>query len=208
MSDVIRLLKNLAILLVIGGIGYLVYYFFFMDSPEEELKIDDTPIHVEAIRVIAEIGTVNYKDEVVIDAVIRHKGSSTWDWLNMQKKYDEYLNSNIKRRLTLIVKGEVRYGVDLTDSNYAIRQTQDSIFIQYPNPKILDIIVSPSKTEIFQEQGRWTDSERKTLEVKAKSKLVANSKKMDLIEKSETNLRRLTNQMIRTDKKVIITFGK
>lgn len=208
MKDTVRLLKNLAILLLIGGAIYLIYHFFFKESPEEVLKIDETPIHIESIRAIAEISTVNYKDEVVIDSVIRHKGSSTWTWLDSRKMYDKYLNSNIKRRLTLIVRGEVRFGVDLTDANYQIRQTEDSIFVQLPKPKVLDVVVSPSKTEIFQEQGKWTDRERKMMETKAKAKLVANAKNMNLDDKTEKNMRRLIKQMIQTEKTVIITFGK
>lgn len=196
MKDTVRLLKNLAILLLIGGAVYLVYHFFFKESPEEVLKIDQTPIHIESIRTIAEISTVNYKDEVVIDSVIRHKGNSTWTWLDSRKMYDKYLNSNIKRRLTLIVRGEVRFGVDLTDANYQIRQTEDSIFVQLPKPKVLDVVVSPSKTEIFQEQGKWTDRERKMMETKAKAKLVANAKSMNLDDKTEKNMRRLMKQMI------------
>lgn len=208
MTDIVRLLKNLVILLLIGGAVYMVYYFFFKESPKDTLLIDETPIHVEAIRAIAEISTVNYKDEVVVDSVIRHKGSSTWTWLDSKKMVDKYLNSNIKRRLTLIVRGEVRFGIDLTDIDLNIRQTEDSIFIQLPPTKILDVVVSPSKTEIFQEQGKWTDRERKILESKAKAKLVQNAKKMDLNEKTERNMRRLMKQMMRTDKKVIISFGK
>ena len=208
MTDLVRLLKNLVVLLIIGGVGYLVYIFFIKDSPEEILRIDETPIHVEAIRTIAEISTVNYKDEVVVDSVIRHKGSSTWTWLDTKKMYDKYLNSNIKRRLTLIVRGEVRFGVDLSESNYKVRQNEDSIFIKLPQPKVLDVVVSPSRTEVFQEQGKWSDRERKTLEMKAKKKLISNAKSMNLNEKTERNMRRLMNQMIKTDKKVIISFGK
>ncbi len=208
MADIVRLLKNLLVLLIIGGVGYLVYYFFFKETPVEVLKIDETPIHVEAIRAIAEISTVNYKDEVVMDSVIRHKGSSTWNWLDSRRMYDKYLNSNIKRRLTIIVRGEVRYGVDLSEANYTMRQTEDSVFIQFPKSKVLDVVLSPSRTEIFQEQGKWTDRERKILEIKAKAKLIANAKTMDLDSKTEKNLRRLMNQMIRTDKKVIISFDK
>ncbi len=208
MTDLVRLLKNLVVLLIIGGVIYLIYYFFFRETEEENLKIDDTPIHVESIRSIAEISTVNYKDEVVMDSVVRWKGSSTWDWFESQRMVDKYLNSNIKRRLTLIVRGEVRFGVDLTDSNFEIRQTEDSIFIQLPKPKVLDVVVSPSKTEVFQEQGVWKDSERKTLEVKARAQLVENAKGLNLYEKTEKNMRRLMNQMILTDKTVIITFDK
>ncbi|MFK7787469.1 MAG: DUF4230 domain-containing protein [Crocinitomicaceae bacterium] len=208
MNDLIRLLKNLVVLLIIGGVVYLIYVFFFKASGEEELKIDDTPIHIESIRSIAEISTVNYKDEVVMDSVVRWKGNSAWDWFEAQKMVDKYMNSNIKRRLTLIVRGEVRFGVDLTDSNFETRQTEDSIFIQLPKPKVLDVVVSPSKTEVFQEQGKWKDSERKTMEVKARAQLVENAKGLNLHKKTEKNMRRLMKQMILTDKTVVITFDK
>ena len=207
-NDLIRFLKNLVVLLIIGGVVYLIYHFFFKSGEEEYLKIDDTPIHVESIRSIAEISTVNYKDEVVMDSVVRWKGSSTWSWFDSQRMVDKYLNSNIKRRLTIIVRGEVRYGFDLSESNFEIRQGKDSVFIQLPQPKVLDVVVSPSKTEIFQEQGKWTDGERKSMEVRAKAKLVENAKNLNLNKKTEKNMRRLMMQMIRTDKKVIISFDK
>lgn len=208
MKDSVRLIINFVVLLLIVGLGYLVYVKFFKDSPEDVLKIDETPIHIESVRAIAEISTVNYKDEVVMDSVIRHKGNSTWTWLDSKKMYDKYLNSNIERRLTLIVRGEVRFGIDLTESNYQIRQTEDSIFIELPKPKVLDVIVTPSKTEIFQEQGKWTDRERKMMESKAKAKLVKNAMGLNLNDKAEKNMRRLMSQMIQTEKTVIITFGK
>lgn len=208
MNDLMRLLKNLFVLLIIGGIGYLVYYFFFKESPEDQLLIDETPIHVEAIRTIAEISTVNYKDEVVMDSVIYYKNENTSGWELTEEVYNRMLNSGIRRRLTLIVRGEVRFGVDLSEMNYSIRQTEDTIFLKLPPPEVLDVIVVPSKTEIFQEQGKWTDRERKAIENRAKAKLVANAMKMDLNGKTEKNLRRLMNQMIQSTKKVIITFDK
>lgn len=208
MNDIIRLVKNLVVVLIIGGVGYFIYAYFFKDTPEDELKIDETPIHIESIRSIAEISTVNYKDEVVMDSVVRHKGSAAWTLFDSRKMYDKYLNSNIKKRLTIIVRGEVRFGVDLSESNFETRQTEDSIFIKLPKPKVMDVEISPSRTEVFQEYGKWTDGGRKSLEVKAKAKLVANAKKLNLNEKTEKNMRRLIKQMIRTHKTVIISFDK
>ncbi len=208
MKDLTRFLKNLLVLLIIGAVGYLIYWLFFKESPEDQLLIDKTPIHIEAIRAIAEISTVNYRDEVVMDSVIRYKGTTAWSWIDSTEIYDRNFNDNIKRRLTLIVRGEVRFGVDLSEMNYKIRQTEDSIFIQLPKPKVLDVVVSPSKTEIFQEQGKWTDRERTTLETKAKVKLVANANRMVLDQKTEKNMRTLLHQMIRSDKKLIIGFDE
>jgi len=208
MNDISRLLKNLIILLIIGGVGYLIYSFFFKERSEDILRIDETPIHIESIRAIAEISTVTYKDEVVMDSIVKHKGEAVWTWIDSRKMYDKYLNSNIKRRLTIIVHGEVRFGIDLSDSNFEIRHTEDKIYIQLPKAKVLDVNVSPSRTEVFQEQGKWTDSERKSLEIRAKVKLVKNAKSLNLNSKTEKNVRRLMRQMIQTDKTVIITFDK
>lgn len=208
MSNLLRLLKYIIVIVVIGGIGFLVYWFGFREDPKSELLIEDTPIHIEAIRSIAEISTVNYKDEVVIDTVIYHKPTSGMDFFDMEKIYDQTFNAGIKRRLTLIVKGEVRFGFDLTKSNIAIRQTKDSIFIQLPPPKVLDVVVSPSKTEVFSEVGHWFDHEIKAMEFRAKSKLVSNAKRMVLNEKSERNMRTLIEQLIITDKKMVITFDQ
>ncbi len=208
MKDLTRFLKNLVVLIIIGAVVYLIYWLFFKESPEDQLLIDKTPIHIEAIRAIAEISTVNYRDEVVMDSVICYKGTTAWSWIDSKEIYDRNFNDNIKRRLTLIVRGEVRFGVDLSEMNYKIRQTEDSIFIQLPKPKVLDVVVSPSKTEIFQEQGKWTDRERTTLETKAKVKLVANANRMVLDQKTEKNMRTLLHQMIRSDKKLIIGFDE
>ena len=179
MNDISRLLKNLIVLLIIGGVGYLIYCFFFKERSEDILRIDETPIHIESIRAIAEISTVTYKDEVVMDSIVKHKGEAVWTWIDSRKMYDKYLNSNIKRRLTIIVHGEVRFGIDLSDSNFEIRHTEDKIYIQLPKAKVLDVNVSPSRTEVFQEQGKWTDSERKSLEIRAKVKLVKNAKSLN-----------------------------
>jgi hypothetical protein len=122
--------------------------------------------------------------------------------------YDRLMNGGIKRRLTLIVKGEVRFGVDLTLMDLNMRQTADSIFIELPEPRIIDVVLTPHRTEIFQEIGAWSDRERRALEAKAKQKLIKNAKAMNLNDKTEKNMRILLGQMIRSTKKLIITFEK
>jgi hypothetical protein len=201
-KDLIRLIKNILVIGVLIAIGFLVYHFFF-SSTEDELKIDDTPIHIESIRTIAEISTVSYQDEVVMDTVEFYKNDPSiyrpTEWLQL---YDR----NVKRRLTLIVKGEVKYGLDLTNSNFDIKSNNDSIWIKLPEPTILDVIVSPSKTEVFQEQGRWSDSDRKRLEAKAKNTLITNARIFKLEEKARINSERLFLKLIQTDKTLIISF--
>lgn len=207
MEDKIRLIKNLAVLAVIGLLGYAVFWYFTSDD-NEELVIDETPIHIESIKTIAEITTISYRDEVVMDSVEYHKGSvNAYDPRNWQSIYERAVNGSVKRRLTIIVKGEVRYGLDLTDGkNYSLTQNPDTAWLVLPQPTILDVIVTPSKTEIFQEQGTWRDKARKMLELRGKNQLKENALALNLEEKARENAESIFSKMIRTDKKLIIRF--
>lgn len=200
----VRLLKNLAILGGIGIVAFLIYRYFA--SKNETLLIEKTPIHIESIKTIAEISTVSYKDEVVMDTVERYKDlpSFTDDPLSVPTAaYYRY----IKRRLTLIVKGEVLYGIDMTNGKFKVDQNADTIWLNVPKAKILDIVVTPSETEVFEEIGSWPDYVTVNLESQAKAKLRKNATKLELAKKAEENARKLFNQLIITEKKLIVNFN-
>lgn len=197
-----RLLINVLVLLVIGA-GVFVVYFFYFRSEDQELTIDDTPLKIESIRNIAEISTVSYRDEVVMDTVeLDNSDYSIYDY----RKYTNWYNDGVKRRLTLIVKGEIRFGFDLKSKDFAVMNSGDSVLITLPQPKILDIIITPSKTEVFQEQGEWDDKTRRSLENKAKLKLKINSEQMDLKDKARSNAVRLFKNLLGTSRIIIIKY--
>lgn len=201
-NEYIRLLKNIFVLGIFVFAGMLIYWYFAPAS-DTELKIEETPIHIESIKTVAEISTVSYKDEVVIDTV-EYYGEYTNvfdpdEWMRV-------INRGIKRRLTLIVQGEVKYGIDLTTKNYSISSNKDSIWVTLPAPKILDVIISPTKTEIFQEQGSWSDNTRRKLEVKAKNRIQKNAEANSLQKKAKENTMRIFKKLIRTPHILIITF--
>lgn len=197
-----RLLINVLVLLVIGA-GVFVVYFFYFRSEDQELTIDDTPLKIESIRNIAEISTVSYRDEVVMDTVeLDNSDYSIYDY----RKYTNWYNDGVKRRLTLIVKGEIRFGFDLKSKDFAVMNSGDSVLITLPQPKILDIIITPSKTEVFQEQGEWDDKTRRSLENKAKLKLKINSEQMDLKDKARSNAERLFKNLLGTSRIIIIKY--
>lgn len=214
MKSKIRLIKNIIALVIVGFLGYLVYNFFFSKESTEEWEIENTPLHVESIRTISEIATVSYKDEVVVDTIEYYKNTEEQISGNLNKLIDPkewkygLKASKIKRRMTLIVKGEVRYGMDLTSKNYKISQNQDTIWFNLPKPVILDILVTPSSTEVFQENGTWNDNDRKLLETKAKIKLKRSAENLKLYEKSKNSVCDLFERMIVTDKKMIFYFDR
>lgn len=203
MKDYQRLIKNLIGLGLIAAVAILIYIFFIREG-EKELLIDDTPIHVESIKTIAEISTISYKDEVVVDTIEYYKGG--FDVYNPIKWKEIVYDRKVKRQLTLIFKGEVKYGIDLTDGNYSVEQNEDTLWMNVPAPKILDIIISPKLTEVFQEKGQWSDGSRKKLESIGKYKLKKNAEAMNLEKKSLENAERLFDKLIQTDKKLIIRF--
>jgi len=206
MNDKKRLLVNVIIVAIIA-VGAYAVYLYFSSRHNTKLKIDDTSIQIRSIKTIAEISTVSYRDEIAVDSVEYYTGNYNYtspsDWKEI---YDRTVRGNVKRRLTLIVKGEVRYGLDLTDGNFTIHQNKDTVWLKLPKPEILDILLSPSKTEIFQEQGKWSDSARKEMENQAKYELRQNAEDLKLHEKAQENAERLFRKLVLTKKEIIIDF--
>lgn len=206
-----RLIQNLVVLALIGVGVYSIYRFFIVEETPE-YTIENTPIKVELVRSIAEIATVSYKDEVVRDTIEFYKTAGEQFQGNVEKIADldfwKYglRASNIKRRLTLIVRGEVRYGFNLTDKKIKISHNSDTIWINMPKPEILDVLVVPSKTEVFQENGDWKDYERKKLEKGAIKELENSANALNLNEKAENQMKTLLRALIPDEKKLIIYF--
>lgn len=207
MSEGKRLIRNIVAAAIILA-ALVVGYTFISDFISPPLKIDETPIQIESIESIAEISTVSYKGEVVVDSVEFYNKSFDWtsmnDWWNVKDRLD---HPDVKRRLTLIVKGEVKYGFDLKKDPYDIRQNQDTLWVSLPHAKLIDLEISPSKTEVFQEQGSWTDSERKFMEYKAIEKLKRNTSFLNLEESAEESAKELFKKMILPNKTVIVEFN-
>jgi len=207
-NDIKRLLKNIVALLILVGVGFAVYFYFF-SGKNNDLEIEDTPIHIESIRTIAEISTVSYTDEVVMDTVEYQNGPgnnySIDDWLT-------WYNNDVTRRLTLIIRGEIRYGLELTDGNFTIDSNPDTVWLTLPHAKLLDVIVSPSNTEVFEETAPsstpWSDKVRTQMEMKAKAELKQNAENLNLQERAESNAERMFNKLIQTDKELIIEFDE
>lgn len=212
MKKNIRFIKNLIGIVVLIFLFFLAYRFFQGSSKENTWEIDNTPLHVESIKTIAEISVISYQDEVVVDSIEYYKDVSDQLSGNLQKIADPdqwkygIVASNIKRRLTLIVKGDVRFGMDLTKGKYTVNQNDDTLWFTLPKPEILDVLISPSSTVVFQENGKWEDRARIQMENKAKLNLRRNAENLNLFDKTEENIRNLFESIIHTEKKIIIKF--
>ncbi|TNE76217.1 MAG: DUF4230 domain-containing protein [Bacteroidetes bacterium] len=198
----IRLIKNISITVVIGILAFILYDYFKGDDNSAD-TIADTPIRIEAVKKIAEIGAVSYTDEIVVDTVEYYDElDEISDWLDAYELSQRLINRNVKRRLTLIVKGEIRVGIDIRKNNIEINRSNDTVYLKLSNPELLEVNLSPSGTDVYQEQGSWSDKERTILELKAKQRLINNSVELDLINKARVSTEKLFKRLLQHEKYV------
>lgn len=212
MREYKRLAINILVVLILVLAGYGIYKLFFASSDTDEIVIDDTPLKVEQVRSILELNAIRFNDEVVVDSIEFYKNSSEVIEGSFSKlfDYDQFKHgvraSHIKRELTLIVKGELLYGVDLKKKEFEMIPQGDSLLIKIPAPELLSLSISPNKTEVYLENGVWRDYERRALERKARQKMVNSGERLKLAEKAKEPIKKIINQLLKTKKTVIIEF--
>jgi hypothetical protein len=205
--ETIRLIKNIGFLLILGIVVSVIIGYFAGDGDDTD-KIADTPIRIESVRKIAELSTISYTDEIVVDSVEYFEElDDVSDWLDAIELSQRVLQRNIKRRLTLIVKGEIKLGFDLKKHPIRSQQKGDTLQVELPEAQIIGINMSPSGTEIYQEQGYWKDSERRILENKARSILIRNCERFNMKQKAKEIAERLIKRLLKEEKHVEITFA-
>ena len=179
---------------------------------EKNFRLEDSPLHVEQIRDILELNTISFRNEVVADSVEYYRSTGEQISGNLQKLFDYnqvkhgLAHSHIKRRLTLIVKGELLYGVNLKTEDFTVVPNEKQLVVTIPAPQLLSVSINPSDTEIFSENGTWKDHERRALQAKARHKMISDGEKLQLAEKSKKPLERLLKQLVRTDKQLVIVY--
>lgn len=201
--------KALSFFLVIGVVLFL-WKYCSSDEQGSGIEIVSTPLKVEQIREIAELATVVYQDEVVVDTVEYYQSSEEQISGNLAKLSDpnqfQYgvTASAIKRRLTLVVQGELRLGFRL-DSLKQSYLEKDSVWLfTLPEPVVLDVITNPSTTRVFVENGRWSDWDFSRMQLEAKRKMIRNAKQWELKKQAKIQIQSLffnllPNQKIRLE---------
>lgn len=212
MKKGIDLIKFLLLVFVLGYLGHLVYVQWFGAKQKEDLSLEETPLIVQQVRSIHQLATLKYTDEVVMDTLERYKNGEEQLTGNLLKarnpKNLQYMliDSYTKRRLTLIVKGEARIGFDLDDPTFKIFQNQDSIWMHFPTPKILDLNVNPNDIEVFLENGSWSDQARKELLTKAKTKMTKSVNRLKLYSKAKKSLENVVKNTIQDERVLLVYF--
>jgi hypothetical protein len=214
----IREIRTLIIRLLIVGLiafgGYWVYQLFFKGPASDEIVLEETPLKVEQIRSILELNTLKFQDEAVVDSVEYYKSESEVLWGTLDKltdpnQFKHGLHPNgVKRRLTLIVRGELLYGVDLKRKDFQFLPKDDTLTIIIPQPELLSVSINPKGTEVYLENGDWQDYERASLQRKARNKMIASGDRLKLPERAKAPLEKALRTLVKTDKIVVIKFEK
>ena len=193
---------------------YWVYNWMFGSDESDELTLENTPLKVEQIRSILELNTIRFNDEVVVDTLEYYKTPGEVVEGTIEKLFDldqiknSFNSDGIKRRLTMIVKGELLYGIDLKRKDFQVNSTKDTVFLNLPQPELLSISVNPKDSELYIENGKWQDNARTTLMKKARNRMIQTGEALRLAEKVKSPLEKIILTLVKTNKKVIINYTK
>ncbi|MFN4853161.1 MAG: DUF4230 domain-containing protein [Bacteroidota bacterium] len=180
---IIKITSALILLLVIGGLGYFgLVKFNGLSNPFESKKphILETPTIVNEIKSIAELYSVCYYDQLVIDSV-RKEVKGTDALINFFGG-----SSTTNSNLVLLATAKVFAGYDLSKLDSTDINAKDSVItIHLPAPKIIDIVMNPSDVSTFIEEGKWTMNEVNSVKNKAVERFRGRAIKKGIIADAE-----------------------
>lgn len=136
----------------------------------KELLIDQTPVVIRQIKPLAQLATITAYTEVAADSTVRTTvGERLRDVINPFS-----MEIAMQRQLIVVGKVVIHAGVNLeklTAQHLFI--SGDSVSMQLPAAEILDVIVNPSGTDIFLEEGDWDNAAIVAMKTKIREKAVA-----------------------------------
>jgi hypothetical protein len=117
----------------------------------------------------------------------------------------------LQKHLVLIGKTITHIGVDMK----SIREEdvfvkQDSIRLFLPSAQVLDVIINPSDTEVFIEEGTWNDVAVASMKRKIQDKAMLSVRTKGLLQESERRAKEVLYQFFASAgyEKVVIDFKR
>ena len=163
----VKIILVLTAILILKKMDWFPSWNIFSSKP---VTIDDTPILIKDIRSLGQVITATFYDEVVVDSAIKR------EFPQLPVTDDQ---------LVIIARGKVLAGIDLkplADSSITIEK--DTVWMQLPQTKIIDVIINPGDYETFQEKGKWSPEAVTAVKLKAKAKITANAWNKNIIDKA------------------------
>jgi hypothetical protein len=152
----------------------------------KEVVIDQTPVVIQQIRPLAQLVTVTAYTEVAADST---KKTTVGERLG--ELFNPFtMEVHATRRLIVVGNAVVHAGVDLKKlTAQQLYVGGDSVHLQLPPAEILDVIVNPSGTDIFLEEGKWDNLAVVTLKNAIRQKAVDEVKRRGILLQAEERAR-------------------
>lgn len=154
----------------------------------KKVEIDQTPVVIQQIKPLAQLVTITAYTEVTADTSVRTTvGERLRDLFNPFS-----LEVHAKRELIVVGKVIMHAGVDLeklTPEHLFI--SKDSIHINLPPAEILDVIVNPSGTDIFLEEGKWDNTAVVNMKNEIRSRAIEELKNRGVLYQADERARQV-----------------
>ena len=132
--------------------------------------IDETPILIKEIKALGQIITATLYDEVVVDSTIVRR-------FPQLPITDDHL--------VIIARGKVLAGIDLkTLSDSSVKISNDTVWMQLPPTKIIDVIINPGDYDTFEEKGKWSSEAVTAVKLKARGKIIDRAFHKNIMDKA------------------------
>lgn len=166
--------------------------------------IEETPVLIQEINALAQLMTVTYSDEIVMDTIKTGLGIPS-----LVPVIGGSMLSPALDKLVIIGRGKVIAGTDLKKiQENDIVQAGDSINITLPSSTILETILNPSDFETFIEKGKWKEAAVIALKVKIRNELNKRAVKENILQQSDDRSKLIIESFLKSTgfKKVEIHF--
>ncbi|MEO8110627.1 MAG: DUF4230 domain-containing protein [Ginsengibacter sp.] len=171
----------------------------------QPVLIEETPVIIKEINTLAQLITITYSDEVVMDKIKTGNGLPSLMSAGMNM-----ILVPSSERLVIIGRGKVIAGVDLKKlQQNDVHTFGDSIHVNLPRAQILNTIVNPSGFETFDEKGEWTEAEVTELKVKIKNEITKRAVQQNILQQAGDRSKNIIETFLKSTgfKKVSITFS-
>lgn len=185
----VKIILIFAVILLVKQMDWLPRWDLFSSK---KVTIDDTPIIVKEIRALGQVITATFYDEVVVDSLIKRS-------FPQLPVTDDHL--------VIIARGKVLAGVDLkllTDSSITV--VKDTIWMQVPQTRIIDVIINPADYEIFEEKGKWSPGTVTAVKLKASAKIMSNAYNKNIIATAEAKARLVLQDFLKAAGFKVVLF--
>ena len=147
-----------------------------------QIKIMDTATVVTEIKKISEFTTYKYIDELIIHEKKAEEKEAKGHIFGIGKKD---VPDTLRSEIVMIVSGVTRAGYNLGKlSENDLRISGDTITVKLPSTEIFDVIVNPSDTRMFVEDGKWSHEEVTAMQVNCRNQMHQNALNRGILNKA------------------------